>query len=443
MAKDKIEKQKLLDDARAALAMLKDITPTLEKWSAAPPPEERIAALPGTRTALAFEDAYERVLNLRSELSSVSNANLKRMIDHQLVKGAAEGQGIPLSRWASSRGTVEVMQNGFGPDVIKLLDTAGGSALIRQDLEPLLYVGFVRRFPLWERITRQPSNGLVHAFNRVDAAPDATFISELGVVPSGSSTYTRATTNIAIAAIQVGVGLKQQFAVAAGGMGWSPEQEEISNGLVGLARRLQRTLLSGNDSVPGKIATDPEGLYDKNAFTGLRSLVPSDRTLFHDTSNFTLNESMNILDGFLSETGGRASIITMDARDQIRWMNELQAAVRYVLPTLEVIPGLPGVPGISLGNSGQVAVLPIPGDEVGHYTSGGDRNGDGSASDVRDAYMIDESVVSIPWLGAESPTVLDIPMGVSGTLTHVFILFQMCGLAVKVPHYIAKLQIPQ
>jgi hypothetical protein len=42
---------------------------------------------------------------------------------------------------------------------------------------------------------------------------------------------------------------------------------------------------------------------------------------------------------------------------------------------------------------------------------------------VRDVYVLDESTVSMPYLGSEGPTVLDIPIGISGQLTHLFIIF--------------------
>ena len=46
---------------------------------------------------------------------------------------------------------------------------------------------------------------------------------------------------------------------------------------------------------------------------------------------------------------------------------------------------------------------------------------------MSDIYLLDENSISIPYLGSDGPTVLDIPMGVSGQLTHLFIIFGMFG----------------
>lgn len=419
----------LTTDMKTALGMLKDITPTLEKYAGQSPAVEAVAS-PEVPTGF---QAYEDMMNLRQELIRQPEANLDRMIGYQLVKGAAEGQGVPLNRWlAGDRAALAVLEkNEF---VKRSLDTAVGAALIRQDLEPLLYASFVRRFPLWDRLRKEPSNGLVHAYNRVEAAPDAEFISELGTVPSGNGTYTRATANVAIAAIKVGVSVKMQLAALNGGGGWNPETNEIAGGLVGLRRTLQRTIFSGNASVPAGTATTEEGAYDINSFDGLRGTIPAANKRTHDSSTYSLAQDFNLTDSVLSTYGGMASILVMDSRDKTKWMNELEASERIILPQTSIVPGLPTVTGVNLGNSGEVPILGIPGNELGHYTSGG--------VDVRDAYFLDESTMSVIFLGSEMPTILDIPTGVDGTLSHVFILFQMAGLACKIPNYLSALRIP-
>jgi hypothetical protein len=154
----------------------------------------------------------------------------------------------------------------------------------------------------------------------------------------------------------------------------------------------------------------------------------------HDPANFSLTQDFNNADSVLSVFGGMASILVMDTRDKTLWMNELEVAERIQLPQLSLVPGLPNITGINLGNSGEVPVLGIPGDEIGHYTFGGD--------DVRDAYLLDESTITVPFLGSDMPTILDIPTGTDGTLSHVFILFQMAGLAAKIPNYLSALRIP-
>lgn len=408
-----------LDEVRARLAELK---PLLEKVGVEPV----VTQAPVEHKTVV--SSYEEMVRLRREFLSWNTNDLHRAIAIQLAKGTNEGLGIPLTKWADSRAMEAMVSQ---PDITKLLDTAGAGPLIRQDLEPLLYAAFVKRFPLYERIAKKPANGLVHAYNRIDAPAAASFISDAGAVPDSQSTYTRATTNIAVIAVRVGVGLKASFAIRQGGMGWNPEQTEIANGILGIAKACQRALFSGNVSVPGKIATDPEGLYDANAFDGLRITVPSGNTSTIGDDE-TVLEGLNRMDGILGVRGGTASIICMDGRDRVRVMNELQPNVRFV-DRMDVVPGLPAFEAVSLGVSGRVPILPIPGDEVGHYTAG---------VDVRDAYLLDESVVAMPWLGSENPTVLEIPVGVSGTLDRRYILFLMVGLEVAVPNFVAKLRLP-
>ena len=60
---------------------------------------------------------------------------------------------------------------------------------------------------------------------------------------------------------------------------------------------------------------------------------------------------------------------------------------------------------------------------------------------VRDMYLLDESSVSLPYLGREGPTVLDIPIGIAGQLTHLYIIFGMWGLAVKAPIFSNKVRV--
>jgi len=56
-------------------------------------------------------------------------------------------------------------------------------------------------------------------------------------------------------------------------------------------------------------------------------------------------------------------------------------------------------------------------------------------------YFLDESVFSIPYLGSEGPTILDIPMGVGGQLTRQFIVFGMWGFAAKALQFSRKVRV--
>ena len=83
----------------------------------------------------------------------------------------------------------------------------------------------------------------------------------------------------------------------------------------------------------------------------------------------------------------------------------------------------------------------VKGNDISNYAT---TNTDGSfngGENVRDIYALDESTISLPYLGSEGPTVLDIPIGISGQLTHLFIIFGMWGLAVKAIPFSNKLRV--
>ena len=60
---------------------------------------------------------------------------------------------------------------------------------------------------------------------------------------------------------------------------------------------------------------------------------------------------------------------------------------------------------------------------------------------MRDVYVLDEDSLSLPFLGTPGPTVLEIPIGISGQLTHLYIVFLMNGLALKVLPWHNKLRV--
>jgi hypothetical protein len=103
-------------------------------------------------------------IELRERLKKLSTAQLGAMFSNQARKA---GQGIPVDIWMRGGGgrSIEAALDS-DPTLRKALDTSGGAALIRQDLEPLLYELYIREFPAWDRFSKEPANGLVHAYNR-------------------------------------------------------------------------------------------------------------------------------------------------------------------------------------------------------------------------------------------------------------------------------------
>ena len=412
-----------LDEIKAGLAALSQPPAA----SATPPDETHEEG--GTVRGVAKVRALE-IEQLRAQALRLPPAQLKAAIRDQLEYGSAQGAGIPFAAWANKQTQQKIVED---ETFRKFIDTVSGNVLIRQDLEPLIYAAFVRRFPAFARVDKVPANGLVHTFQRVDARPAATYIAETAAVPDSQSVYTRATSNIAVLALRVGTSLKQSLSVAAGGMPWNTEQQEISFGIESIAAQLQQTYLQGNATVIGGTLNTVDGLFDANSFDGLRRSVPAGniRALGADT----ILEGLNQADVLAVNNGGLSTVVLMRVIDAVQFENELQPFRRFIeSERVEVVPGLPSVVGVNLSGSGLVPVIKVPGADATVYTVGADAG-------ISDAFVLDENVVAMPYLGSDTPTVIELPLGVTGALTKLYILVGMFGVAVRVPNFISKLRI--
>jgi hypothetical protein len=376
------------------------------------------------------------MFQLRQELAQKDLSTLHWMFNKQAARSDA---GIPFDVWASAGGQPIQTALQANPALIKALDTTGAAALIRQDLEPLLYALFVKTFPAWDRFSKEPANGLVHAYNQVTAYGDAQFMTELGTVTDDVSTYVRQTTNVAVIATRRGISLKSQFAVQAGGMGYNPEQTELQGGLRAIAHKMQKTIFQGNASVASGTDDYQYGEYDANAFTGLRYTLA--QSIAKNVNPFagTAEDMRTAFDRAAVEVmdaGGTVSVIYLRATDKTTFDLQQDANVRYMNSFVNVAPGV-------LTNAvntvfGPLPLAVVPGDSIGTY-----QYSDWGAANCADAYLLDESTISMPYLGSEGPTILEIPTGISGQLTKLYIIFGMWGLAVKALPWSNKVRIRQ
>lgn len=401
--------------------------------------EHQASAAPSSTRILAVEDQ----ISMRKELRKQSSQDLHRLFTAQAME---RGKGIPLDVWLSAGGRArqDLFDNAydgeFSPEVRKLLDTGGAAPVIRQDLEPVLYELFVREFPAFDMFPKEPANGLTHTYQQVTSFGDAQFMGELGTVTDDVSAYNRETTPIAILATRRGVSLKSQFATIQSGSGFNPEQLELTGGLRAIAHRMQKQIFSGHATDSGGTALNELGLYDANAFTGLRSILdtarakevdPYDTTatagLMRSKWNQACVEIMNI-------SPGRPQVIFMNPVDKEVFDAAQDQNVRYNdQPLVNVAVGV----NTNTVNTvfGALPLFPIPGDAIGSYVA------DGSGETVRDSFLLDMTSLSLPWLGSEGVTTLEIPTGVSGQLTKMYIMFGMWGLAAKAPTYSNKVRI--
>lgn len=378
------------------------------------------------------------MFDLRSSLRTKSVPELHMLFAEQARR---RDVGIPFESWANAGGTP--VQNAIeGNELLaKALDTGGAAALIRQDLEPILYELYVREFPAWERFPKEPANGLVHAYNQITAYGDAQFMTELGTVTDDKNTYARQTTNVAIVATRRGLSLKSQFAVQAGGMGYNPEQLELTGGLRAIAHKMQKTLFQGNATVSGGTADDENGLYDANGFTGLRYTLSNTgtgatRVVGVDITTTPQQDMRAKIDeacGTVADLGGKVSIIWGRTAEKRAFDLQQDKNVRYMAPESLVNVGVGVLTNAVNTVFGPLPFAVVPGDSIGSY--------DVSSSEIADLYLLDESTITMPYLGTDGPTVLDIPIGISGQLTHLYIIFGMWGLAVKALPFSNKVQV--
>lgn len=407
---------------------LQDIQKALESLNAELPvtaTPKGIVGKDGAAAQAEFDAGSARMkqLDLRNKFKAMPVAELREMLEIQAAtQPSKEADAGLLNQLASAN-----------PNVAKLLDTTGGSALIRQDLEPMLYGLFVKRFPLWDRIRKEPSNGLVHAYNQITSYGDALFQTETGTVTDDVTSYARKTSNIAVLATRRGITLKEQFAVSQGGAPYNGLATELSNGVTAIAHRLQKTILQGNADTAAKTAADEEGLYNANAFTGLRFLLgtpnAANTPVVLDKGSNSYIAAFNSVTASILNNGGIPSAIVGSPGQYALWVNELLATIRQGA-------GSTGAQGLNFSDvltaAGPLPFLAVPGDGIGTYTLSGTRE---------DIYVLDEDTISVPWLGSDSITTLEIPVGVAGALTRLYIMFTMTGLAVKAPLFNAKVRV--
>jgi hypothetical protein len=418
---------------------LEELGPELDKQNDAP------------KTALAgvgpdMEHAQRKFLSnddkvqLQRSLRKLSDAELLGFFSSQARK---KDQGIPVETWMSAGGNSTALSTAFesSPTITRALDTTSTGPLIRQDLEPVILELFIRNFPAWERIPKEPANGLVHAYNRQTSYGSATFMGELGTVTDSTSAFERATTPISILATRRGVTIKAAAAVSAGGMAWSPEQMELTGGLRAIAHTMQKTIFQGNASVStaSGAGDDEDGAYDAYAFDGLRHLLkgpstPNTPVDCNPTGGTPDSIRQKINDAVISalQLAGDPRMAYLDPTTKGQIDVQQDANVRYTNPPSLVNVGV-GVQTNEINTAnGPIPLFVIPGDAIGHYTK---------SNDVSDIYLIDEQNWSVPYLGTDGPTVLDIPMGVGGQLTRQFIIFGMWGFAVKALQFHNKVRV--
>jgi hypothetical protein len=424
-------------DIKALNRMLEELGPTVEKGNDTPVTENVVGQTVGDGIANPYGNQYgflsaDDSMYLQRSLNKLSFEEKGYLLGKQIEKGI--GTGVPISAWQAA-------QAGQHPEIAKALDTTGGAALIRQDLDPFIVSMFVSIFPAWQRIQKVPANGVVHAWDQLTSygATDSSFIAELGSVVDKTGTYTRKTTNIAVYGQRRGVSFKQQLAIPAGGMPWDAARLEIQNGLTQMAHDVQKTIFQGNSTQSGGTASNEYGLYDANAFDGLRTSL----NLLADTGvNFAPHKTSspdNFVTAFnkgittIADAVGVPPSVVYARYAELGQLSNQQLSIQRTVDSMEFVPGVQ-VPAV-MTSVGRMPIVGVPGDAIGTYTAA-----TYSGKTVADMYMINESQLAVPYLGSPGPSVIEIPPGVSGQLTRLYIVWGMFGLALMSNLHSVKLR---
>lgn len=307
-----------------------------------------------------------------------------------------------------------------------------------------LYSLFIKRFPWWDRLSKQQSNGLVHAATQITApdtgAAGSTLISELGTVNYTTGAYARQTYPIGVFATGRGVGIKEIAAVSAGGAPYDPSKTEMSNGMVKLALDIQYFLIQGNASNSGGTASQEAGLYNANGIDGVRGVLgsvsafSSNNAIQADISSLNITESLRFVATKGANAGGSPGVVAMTLNSKQAFDDEQSTNVRYngQENLKELVPGTK-VSAITYSD-GELLIVPVPGSSFGTYN----RTSDNAL--VEDIYVVDEAAMIVRWLYSESFTVLQIPSGVDGVLSERWIIFGMYGLEIAAPSFMGKIR---
>lgn len=145
-------------DIKALNRLLDEIEPTFERAAENTSPAPVTKGV-GDGLANPYGDAYGFMsagdaIHFQRRLNGLDRGTQDAIFTKMLVAGTGKGTPIDLGFLAGELSRIQ------DPTVQKALDTTGGAALIRQDLDPMIVVQFIRDFPAWQRIQKVPANGV-------------------------------------------------------------------------------------------------------------------------------------------------------------------------------------------------------------------------------------------------------------------------------------------
>lgn len=378
------------------------------------------------------------------------------------IKTKVANGAMTLKDWMSRSGEPSAIQNGLHNEVEKgvfgqnnvymksALDSSGGAALIRTDLEPMLHEIFLRQFPGLDAIPKIPANGLVHSFVQQTAIGTASIVSEVGSLSATESTGTygvNTSTNIAVLASQRTVGLKMQYASRQSGMNFNlggSQNTEVTSALRAIAKLAQTLVFQGNQNsgASSAVADDEDGLYNANGLTGLRQQLKGGSYSITKSSSDTYLNTLRKAVGQLINAGADLSSVIMFL--SVGAQNAIDGELEQFFTMPKGTEGSPfptnfGSSGLRMLQDIIMRSKMVPAgaqaEGIGYYTY--------SAAATEDIYVMDPEGVKMPYLGSPTPVILELPLGSNNILGNIFIPFWMTGLALYALAFNRKIRIPR
>jgi hypothetical protein len=398
------------------------------------------------------DPAYAKMRDgLLREVKSLTHFEAKGKLHYEMNQPNIEPTDSELDLSRKMLGELRARANGnMVPDDVKaILDSTSGTTgnvLIRQDLEPVLHQLFVTEFPGWERLTKKPSNGLVHAFNQITTPASGSSLfgtvlaTELTGVGFVRSNFVRQTAPVAVFATGRGASFKETAAVRQGGVQYDVLGTELADGMINLATDAQAMMFQGNATNSGGLASNEGGPYSTTYFDGWRGALgnygsfSTNNAIQVDFGGLTLLEAMQNVAAQARNNGGRPTAVFGSMNFKQALDIELQNNKRYTDDLVEIVAGVKA--SKIQWADGQLVVIPVPGTMIGNYSRTSDN------VSVEDIYVIDERKNQIVWLYSEGWTVLEIPAGVDTQLSNRYIVFGMYGLEQAAPLFNGKVRRP-
>lgn len=372
-----------------------------------------------------------------------------------------DNQHLMVDAIYKSLSSGRMMDGRVNPLVTKdVLGTIGGAqpVTIRTDIVPHLINMFVDRFPFFDTIEKVPANGLSHTWDLItDYDPtDASFVDDFTAATPGKSSYAQQATLIAISLAERGSTFRMRLAEQQSGMrydGKDASQREVANGVLALAHLHQKASFQGEKATAGKTGLDEYGTYYPFGYDGFRGILGNPGNAFAtyypggevpiaiDQGVSTVQASIEAIGQAVTDAGGSLN-------DYTAWMNyraysKISAEAGNLLRINAGPSATSTAYGVSIdyllmGNT-EVGIKLVPGDSVGNYVPAtGAYAGTAGCTDID---FINSNEVQMACLGPDAPFVIEIPMGVDGTLTSRFLVAFLASLIVMAPAKQAKLRI--